>query len=145
MKSRPWRNQDPLYRGDGAAPELPDPSAKTSLVEHILYIGGRGRPTPFTSTTESEETAEYFAGPKGAVWVTDVRTATRERATHLPRKQLLQDLRGYGRGRAKWTSAWDVVQAASYVRQWSEHLLEWSSVDTSGIRTAFGNAFAKRP
>jgi hypothetical protein len=45
----PWKkSRDPLFRGDCAAGvSVPDPVAGTSVVDHILYLGGAGRPTRY--------------------------------------------------------------------------------------------------
>ena len=122
-----WKMRDPLFRGDSKlAVTPPVPSTRLSVVAHILYLGGHGRPTPYTSVTELEATAEHFAGRAGAVWKTDVATAKHEAAGHISRDQLERDLKGTGKGRAKWTSAWEVAQARADVIRWSEHLFDWS-------------------
>jgi hypothetical protein len=140
-----WKERDPLFRGDDAGgPALPDPEASLNLVAHILYLGGPGRRTPYSSTTESEEVAEHFARPGGAVFETSSARARSTGAGHIPRKRLLQDLRAYGKGLAKWTDAWEVAQARNYVEQWSEHLLDWRSVSPADIRKAISTAFRRR-
>lgn len=140
-KVRVWRASDPLYRGDsGGAISVPEPKAKTSIVAHILFIGGRGRETPFTSATESEDVAEHFGGGSNGVWQTDRAAAIAQGAAHIPRTQLLANLRGFGRGRAKWHDAWEIAMAATYVEMWSEHLLDWKAVtvDTQArVRACF--------
>ena len=137
--------RDPLFRGEnGVALAVPDPSAKISVVVHVLYLGGPGRKTPYMSTSESQEVAEYFAGPSGSVWQTSVSVARAEGARHLSRKQLLQDLRGRGRGRAKWHDVWEVRQAAAYIEQWSEHLLDWGMVGSAAVSSAVLRAFSTR-
>jgi hypothetical protein len=103
------------------------------VVEHILFLGGAGRKTPFSSTTEVAGVAEYFAGSRGRVWQTDVKAASSAGAKHHPRKQLLQELRGFGKGKAKWHGAFEVAQAAAYVARWSEHLLDWAAVPAGMI------------
>ena len=141
--------------------ERPDPSSKLGLVEHILYLGGRGRKTPFTSTTESEEVATYFAGQQGAVWGTTVARAQGQGAVlaagaspvpvlgtdraggALAREELLQVLRGFGKGRASWNNAWEVAQAAAYVKQWSEHVLDWQGAPAASIRAKIDAAFSR--
>lgn len=139
-----WKASDDLYRGDDAkAVTVPDPKSKTGIVPHILYLGGKGRATPFSSTTESEDHAEVFAGKDGTVWETDVATANKQGAKHLSRTDLLSNLKGYGKGKAKWTDAFEVKQAAAYVQQWSEHLLDWSGVDTSSIEGKVKSTFRK--
>jgi hypothetical protein len=111
-------------------------------VEHILYIGGVGRPTPFTSTTESEEVAEEFASP--VVWTTSVANAEQAGAKHIARTELLHNLTGFGKGRARWNSKWEVKQAAAYVMQTSEHLLNWEAVAVTAISDAIDKTFRKR-
>jgi hypothetical protein len=118
-----------LFRGDDKdAVAVPIPSAQTRIVEHILYLGGRGRPTPFSSTSQSEETAKHFAGSDGAIWTTKVDRARAEGAVHISHSRLLADLKGRGRGECGWTSAWEVATARGYVEQWQEHLLDWRPV-----------------
>ncbi len=139
-----WRTSDPLFRGDSAdAPSTPDPISKLSIVAHILYLGSYGRATPYTSTTESVDYAEHFAGD-GAVWETLVSTAAERGAKHWPRKTLLENLRGFGRGKAKWTDKWEVAQAALNVARWSEHLLDWSGSDEADMSKRMTATFRKR-
>lgn len=144
MARKPWQKSDPLFRGDEkAGVTAPDPKSKTRIVPHILYLGGKGRETPYSSTSESREVAQVFAGSVGQVWKTRVSAAQTRGAKHLPRKQLLQDLRGKGKGKAKWTDAWEVAQAAAYVQLWSEHLLDWSGVSSSDITSKISATFQK--
>jgi hypothetical protein len=139
-----WSLRDALYRGDSKdAVCVPDPTARLSFVEHILYLGGYGRPTPFTSVTEREEAARRFAGKRGRVWNTNVPTTRSQGAKHHSRDRLLRDLRGHGRGIAKWTSAWEVAQARANVLRWSEHLLDWSEVDANDIDARVKAAFKR--
>lgn len=143
-KKKPWKPSDSLFRGDDKNfVNVPDPKSKTGIVPHILYLGGKGRSTPFTSTTESEDTAEYFAGEDGAVWETEVATATAESAKHLSRVDLLNNLKGFGKGKAKWSNAFEVKQAAAYVAQWSEHVLDWSATAPKDIETKIKKTFRK--
>lgn len=135
----------PLFRGDSdQAVATPSPGAKTTIVEHILYLGSYGRETPYTSTTESEDAASHFAGPHGAVWKTDSWRAATAGAKHWSKKQLLENLRGYGKGRAAWTDKWQLAQARCAVTRWSEHLLDWSSVPETEAATRVLTAFEKR-
>jgi len=144
MPRNPWTIRQPLFRGDGTdGPAVPDPTSRLGIVEHVLYLGGAGRATPYTSTTEMFEVAEYFAGPTGRVWQTDAAAAAGAGAKHLPRKQLLQNLRGFGKGKAKWDNAFEVAQAAAYVAQWSEHLLDWTAVAVDLIEQKLRGAFRK--
>ena len=88
--------------------------------------------------------ADYFARPIGTVWETSVALATGQAAKHIQRTQLLQNLKGFGKGKAKWDDAWEVAQAANYVEQWSEHLLDWSKAQRTTIAAAVGRTFRKR-
>ncbi len=134
-----------LFRGDSTdAVAVPDPASRTSIVEHILYLGGYGRETPFTSVTESEDAADHFAGSDGAVWLTAAPRATAAGAKHWSRRALLDNLRGFGKGRAKWRSAWDVAQARRYVAEWAEHLVDWSGVEAAEIGARIKTTFDKR-
>ncbi len=123
------RNRDPLFRGDaadGVAP--PDPAANASIVAHILYLDGAGRSTPFQSTTESEEVASHFAGRRGRIYQTSAKAAEARAVGHVSRTELIRLLRGKGQGRAKWSSAAEVMQARRYVELWAEHLLDFCRV-----------------
>jgi hypothetical protein len=127
-----------LFRGDDAkAVARPDPTSARGIVSHILYLDGVGRATPYTSTTESSESAKHFAGPNGKVWQTDPATARNQGAAHVSRADLLHLLKGYGKGKAKWKDAIEVAQARAYVLRWSEHLLDWKG------QTAIAGAILK--
>ncbi len=139
-----WKLRDPLYRGDAAAAvSIPDPDARLSLVEHILYLKGYGRDTQYTSVSEREDVAKRFAGRRGAVWQTDVARATLHGAKHHSKDRLVRDLRGQGRGTARWRSAWEVAQARANVLRWSEHLLDWSNVPAARIAVSVQDAFER--
>ncbi|MBN1611669.1 MAG: hypothetical protein JW940_33855 [Polyangiaceae bacterium] len=123
-----WRaNHDPLYRGDGRTLSSPDPKADPSIVRHILYLDGPGRPTPYHSTTESREVAARFAEPNGRVFETKARRITANGAKHVSRVELLGLLRGTGKGDARWRSAFEVMQARKYVEEWREHLVGYAA------------------
>lgn len=109
------------------------------IVSHILYLDGIGRLTPYTSTTESDEAARFFAGVQGKVWRTDPQTAKKEGAGHVSQTDLLHLLKGYGKGRARWNSAIEVAHARAYVARWSEHLLDWRGHES--IQTAISKTF----
>ncbi|MBK8265152.1 MAG: hypothetical protein IPK80_27960 [Nannocystis sp.] len=138
MPTRPTH----LYRGDsrkGVA--LPDPAAPTKIVAHILYLGGAGRPTPFISTSASRSAAEHFAGRDGRVWQTDEDLASSLGALHISAAELQSNLTGNGKGQCRWDDPFEVAQARAYVKQWQEHLLNWSQVDTSEIAKRVHNSF----
>ena len=127
MAKLKWKgSRDPLYRGDYKGMiRRPVPSADDSVVRHILYLDGPGRDTPYLSTTEEEAVAKRFAGTKGAVWQTTVKKAKNLGVGHLSKTDLLSQLNGNGKGRAKWDSPFEVMQARRYVEQSSEHLLDF--------------------
>lgn len=101
-----------LLRGDShEGVVVPTPGASTTIVEHILYLGSYGRETPFTSTTESLEAAEHFAGRHGAVWQTTTRRAEAAGAKHWSQAQLVSNLQGFGKGRARWNDRWEVASS----------------------------------
>jgi len=128
-KKTQWRlRKDPLWRGDGAALTMPEPTADASIVRHVLYLGGAGRPTPYHSATEVQSVAGMFAGTAGRVRETTVPHAERARAIHLGRIELIRLLQGLGQGKAKWHSALEVMQARRYVEQWHEHLLSFTDL-----------------
>jgi hypothetical protein len=134
------RPPQPLFRGDDAkAVASPDPSSNRAIVSHILYLDGIGRPTPFTSTSDSRDSAAHFAGPRGRVWETDAPKAIGLGARHLAKKDLLHLLKGYGKGRARWNNALEVAQARAYVLRWSEHLIDWKG--HASIASAIAEAF----
>lgn len=125
-----WKqNRDPLYRGDAATVTRPTPASDPSIVRHILYLEGYGRETPYLSTTEDRSIAEQFAGRSGAVWRTDVPTCHAHDVHHISRRELLQCLTGSGKGDAKWSSPYEVMQARRYVEQHLEHLLDFRAVE----------------
>lgn len=133
MNRRAWGVDDPLHRGDDAdAVRSPDPNADPSLVRHILDLGGIGRPTPYSSTTENEETARYFAGREGGVWHTLLaRIQANDGLRYISIGELRDLLRGKGKGDAAWPSAYEVRQAASFVEQHAEHLIDFRGLSQS--------------
>jgi hypothetical protein len=130
-----WKvSKHPLWRGDrrdGITP--PTPTADASLVRHILYLEGPGRETPYLSNTEQREVAQRFAGRDGEVWQTLVREAQARGVKHLSRHELLSLLKGLGKGKARWHSAYEVLQARRYVEEWAEHLLDFSEIADPSI------------
>ena len=62
-------------------------------------------------------------------------------AVHIPRSELVQLLRGYGKGNAKWDDAFEVAQARAYVEHWSEHLFDWVDVPLSSIPQSIRETF----
>ncbi len=138
-----WRKADTLFRGDspdGLA--IPTPSSTCSIVEHVLYLGGTGRSTPYHSATENEEIASHFAGKDGRVYRTTVRAAEARAVHHIGQVELLGLLRGKGKGRAKWKSALEVMQARRYVEQWAEHLLDFRDVAANSVKTVVQELYA---
>lgn len=137
MKKQKWKaSKDPLFRGDlvsGVRP--PVPTADESLVRHILYLEGPGRETPYLSTTESFDTARHFAG-SGAVWETSVSRAKTRAVTHISNSELLAAMKGNGKGKAKWSEPFEVMQARRYVEQWSEHILDFRGLNDVEVTTA---------
>lgn len=128
---RKWKPlKDPLYRGDiRDAPSTPSPRADRSVVRHVLYLGGAGRESPYLSLTEDEIVALRFAGNDGKVYSTHVKILKDRDVGHIPRRELLQLLRGTGKGRACWSSAWEVQRARQYVEENAEHLADFSGHD----------------
>lgn len=125
--AKSWKAADPLFRGDRAdGVGTPVPGANASIVRHILFLEGAGRETPYLSTTESTAVAERFAGNDGKVWETRAGHATTNGVGHLSRTELVDLLVGKGKGRAKWRSAFEVMQARRYVEQHLEHLLDFA-------------------
>lgn len=129
MAAQKWnRNRDPLYRGDHALSVCePTPAADASLVRHVLYLEGPGRETPYLSATESREVAGRFAQARG-VWETTVPIAASAGVGHISNAELLKLLKGTGQGLAKWSSAYEVLNARRYVEEHGEHLLDFRGV-----------------
>lgn len=127
--NRKWNpGKQPLLRGDSkSGVSVPSPSADDSIVRHILYLEGPGRETPYLSTSEEFEAAKVFA-QGGAIWATSVRKANDSGVRHISKSELLSCMKGNGKGKAKWNSAFEVMQARRYVEQWSEHLLDFRTI-----------------
>ena len=143
MAGKKWRkSKDPLFRGDMKdCVRPPVPGADSSIVRHIMYLEGPGRETPYLSVTELEENAKHFAGKTGAVWNTTVPTAESLGVEHMSHIELLSQLNGNGKGKAKWKSPFEVMQARRYVEQWAEHLLDFRR--TSDVKSALKKLFKK--
>jgi len=124
-----WKaSKNPLYRGDAKQSVcIPSPDADDSIVRHVMYFEGPGRETPYLSTSEEYNLAENFSN--GAVWQTLVKIAKAESVRHISRTELLLLMKGNGKGKAKWPSAFEVMQARRYVEQWGEHLLDFHSIE----------------
>jgi hypothetical protein len=139
-----WRQaKDPLFRGsDDGTPGSPDPAADASIVRHVLYLEGAGRPTPYLSTTEDLSTAERFG--HGSVYETTAARAVTAGLGHLSRRELLGLLKGTGKGRASWHSAFEVAQARRYVEEHSEHLLDSTGLAPAAVSGAVSAALQRR-
>lgn len=129
MATKKWKmSRDPLFRGDRKEyVSRPVPLANPSIVRHVLFLEGPGRDTPYLSTTEEYEIAEHFAN-NGQVWQTYVKEFRKEGVRHISKSELLRLMKGNGQGKAKWKSAYEVMQARRYVEQWGEHLLDFREV-----------------
>ena len=131
MSKDPWKlKRDPLYRGDRHGGVVsPFPQANRSIVRHILYLEGHGRETPYLSSTESRATASRFAGSDGSVYAGRPENWPSVGVKHRSRKELLQLLRGKGKGDAQWHSAFEVMRAHQFVEESEEHLADFSSAE----------------
>lgn len=128
-----WRaKRDPLFRGDGVTLSAVDPKASPSIVRHVLYLGGAGRPTPYHSATEEREVAAHFAAPTGRVFRAEVKRVHAAGAKHVSRLELLGLLTGKGKGAAAWSSVYEVMRAKAYVEQWGEHLISYVDLPNAG-------------
>jgi hypothetical protein len=127
--TKKWRSsKHPLLRGDSkSGVQVPAPDADEAIVRHILYLEGPGRDTPYLSTSEERAAAEFFAHG-GAVWGTFVGKAKDNGVRHIGNSELLHQMQGNGKGKAKWHDAFEVMQARRYVEEWSEHLLDFRGV-----------------
>lgn len=140
-----WKqHRDPLFRGDASTGiTAPTPVADPNIVRHILYLDGPQRPTPYLSTTEDREVAARFAGRMGTIWETRVPALTPTAVRHISRKELLDLLKGKGKGDATWPSALEVAQARRYVEEWDEHLLDWRDVPDPAVRATLETLFQR--
>jgi len=130
MAKDSWKlSRDPLYRGDSASGvSIPVPDASKSIVRHVLYLEGYGRETPYLSASEQRATAERFAGLKGSTYIAHPKEWKSLGVGHVSRRELLQLLRGTGKGDAKWHSAFEVLRAHQYVEEAQEHLADFSGL-----------------
>jgi hypothetical protein len=108
------------------------------VVRHVLFLEGPGRQTPYLSTTERREVADRFA-QSGGIWETSVAVAKVGGVNHMSNSELLGLMKGNGKGSAKWTSAFEVMQARRYAEEHSEHLLDFRAVSNpqSVVRQIF--------
>ena len=129
MPEKKWKqSKNPLYRGDHKdTVSLPTSDANESVVRHVLYLEGPGRASPYLSTSERQETAKRFA-QKGGVWETLVARVKAEGVGHISRLELLGMLKGKGKGKAAWPSAFEIMQARRYVEEHGEHLLDFRNI-----------------
>ena len=148
MKTAIWGVDDPLCRGDNQeSVRLPDPAAAESIVRHVLYLDGPGRSTPYLSTTEDEEIARtVFGGKAGRVWFTTVARAQSAELRYISNAELLDLLRGKGKGDALWPRASEVMQARAFAEQWAEHLVDFRSQKgkaPDALRSLVASVFTK--
>jgi hypothetical protein len=141
--TKKWKpSKHPLFGGDAkSGVSVPNSTADDSIVRHILYLEGPGRETPYLSTSEEIEVAEYFARGGGAVWSTSVRKAKEHGVRHISKSDLLSYMKGNGKGKAKWDDPFEVMQARRYVEQWAEHLLDFR--ETSDPQKIVSTIFEK--
>jgi hypothetical protein len=121
----------------------PTPSANKSIVRHILYLEGQGRETPYLSSTEHEDTARRFAGRNGTVFHGAPKNWSGSAVKHRSRKELLELLRGKGKGDAEWHSALEVLRASQYVEEHAEHLADFSGIHPENAQAAANTVFKK--
>jgi hypothetical protein len=136
MSRSPWKlTRDPLHRGDRSqGVSLPCPQASRSIVRHVLYLEGYGRETPYLSATEERDVALRFAGSEGRTYMAHPQQWAPLRVSHRPRKELLQLLRGKGKGDAEWPYAFEVMRARQYVEEAQEHLADFSELSEIGTQ-----------
>jgi len=147
MTKDPWKlKRDLLYRGDRrGGVTLPVPRANRSLVRHILYLEGYGRATPYLSSSESRATATRFASSDGSLYIGRPENWSAVGVKHRNRKELLQLLRGKGKGDGQWHSAFEVMRAHQFVEESDEHLADFSTAEDGAdlermAKTAFSNS-----
>jgi hypothetical protein len=125
-----WKaSEDLLFRGDSRdGVQLPTPGASDSIVRHILYLDGFGRPTPYLSTSEVRDVAARFASSGGRVYTTAVPGWAAHGVKHISQSELLQLLTGKGKGKASWNNALEVMQARRHAEESAEHLASFCDV-----------------
>lgn len=80
--------------------------------------------------TEDDDIARHFAGKEGKVYSTTVKKIAENKVNHIGRKDLLQWLKGKGKGLAKWRNAFEVIQARRYVEENAEHLADFRKLQS---------------
>src|SRR5437764_837100 len=105
------------------------PAADPSIVRHLLYLDGYGRPTPYLSTSELEEIAQRFAGKDGRVWYSLVQTIEALKLRYISNTELLSLLRGKGKGDAAWPKASEVQTARAFAEENAEHLVDFRNLN----------------
>ncbi len=148
MSKKAKKDQE-LFRGDDrSGVHLPLPGADPSIVRHILYLEGKGRATPYLSTSETAEVAERFDDTRyTAVWVTSPREAAKAGAGVIPLTELRQLLQGEGRGAARWSgknAPWLVKRALQLAEGNLEHLLDFRSLAEAEMEPLIGGIFIRR-
>lgn len=140
-----WKiSKDPLYRGESSSnPTIPTPQANKSIVRHVLYLEGQGRETPYLSTSESEDTARRFAGRSGSIFHAIAKEWHKSEVKHRSRKELLDLLKGKGKGDAGWGSAVEVLRAHQYVEEHAEHLADFSEIQPEAAESTVNAIFKK--
>ena len=129
MGAKRWKqSKDPLWRGDGQdAVSIPTPSADGSVIRHVLYLEGPGRESPYLSLSERHAVAEQFSRA-GRVWKASVAQAKANGVVHISNSELLGLMKGNGKGKAKWSNPFEVMQARRYVEEHSEHLIDFKDI-----------------
>jgi len=125
-------SDSPRYRGnDDEVAGRPAPKADSNLVRHVLYLGGRGRATPYLSITADRDEAATF----GALWKTSSAALRSSGAKHLPNDALIAALTS-NKGRARWPSTKDRLRAAKYAEEHGEELADFSAFDDESTALA---------
>lgn len=140
-----WKiSKDFLYRGENSnGLTTPTPRANKSIVRHILYLEGQGRETPYLSSTEHADTAKRFAGRHGSVFQAAPREWGSSSVKHRSKKELLDLLKGKGKGDAEWHSALEVLRASQYVEEHAEHLADFSDIQPEDAQKVVHTIFTK--
>ncbi|MDK4807814.1 MAG: hypothetical protein OC190_14875 [Novosphingobium aromaticivorans] len=77
----------------------------------------------------------------GGLWVTTVKVANKAAVRHIGNDELLQLLRGRGKGAAAWNDPREVMRARVLVELHGEHLLDFRDIADPGPVVA--NIFVK--
>ncbi|MEA3644097.1 MAG: hypothetical protein VBE63_29865, partial [Lamprobacter sp.] len=92
----------------------------------------------YLSASEDRNMASHFAASEGAIYIAYPKQWSTLGVAHRSRKELLQLLRGHGKGDAEWPSAYEVMRARQYVEEWQEHLADFAAAGDATAQSLRG-------